>query len=213
MRPEIEKFEKHTEKGKKKIDIICQAAAKVFYEKGFLSATLADISSAAGTTKGNIFHFFATKDELLFLILYRYHEIALAQLKQELNSSNSAHEKIYAYIRGFVMGYWEHQVEARLALNERFNLPQKYLEIIKEKEREFVNILRSLVEEILENKSRDRKETTLVVYSLLGMCTWPYRWFDPRGELSPEELARTIYKIFIGELEIHPKQSKPRVAE
>ena len=101
MRPEIEKFEKHTEKDKKKIDIICQAAAKVFYEKGFLSATLADISSAAGTTKGSIFLFFATKDELLFLILYRYHELALAQLKQELNSSNSAYEKIYTYIRNY----------------------------------------------------------------------------------------------------------------
>jgi AcrR family transcriptional regulator len=211
MRPELEKFERYTEKGRKKIAKICEAAAQVFYEKGFLSATLADISSAAGTTKGGIFHFFSTKDELLFLILYRYHESALAQLKQDLKSSNSPHEKIYSYIKNFIEGYRDRQIESRLALNERGNLPQKYLEIIREKEREFVNILRSLVEDILENKARNRKQTTLLVYSLLGMCTWPYRWFDPRGESSPEELARTIYEIFTGALRIHLKQSNRKI--
>jgi AcrR family transcriptional regulator len=210
MRPEIEKFERYTEKGKKRIAIICQAAAKVFYEKGFLSTTLADIASAAKTTKGSIFHFFSTKDELLFLILYRYHESALAQLKQDLNSSNSPYEKIYCYIKSFIAGYRDRQIESRLALNERVNLPQRYLEIIREKEREFVNIMRSLVEDILEKKPRNRKQTTLLVYSLLGMCTWPYRWFDPRGESSPEELARTIYEIFTGDLRIHLKQSNRR---
>jgi AcrR family transcriptional regulator len=211
MRAEIEKFERHTEKGKKRIPIICQAAAKVFYEKGFLSTTLADIASAAKTTKGSIFHFFSTKDELLFLILYRYHESALAQLKKDLNFSNSPSEKICCYIKNFIAGYRDRQIESRLALNERVNLPHRYLEIIKEKEREFVNILRSLVEDVLERKPRNRKETTLLVYCLLGMCTWPYRWFDPQGESSPEELARTIYEIFVGDLRIHLKQSNQKI--
>jgi AcrR family transcriptional regulator len=211
MKPEIAKFERHTEKGKKRIAIICQAAAKVFYEKGFLSSTLADIASAAGTTKGSIFHFFSTKDELLFLILYHYHESTLAQLKQDLISYNSPHERIYCYIKSFIAGYRDRQIESRLALNERFSLPQRYLEIIREKEREFVNILRSLVEDVLKKKPQNRKQTTLLVYSLLGMCTWPYRWFDPRGELSPEELARTIYEIFTGDLKNHLKQSNRKI--
>jgi AcrR family transcriptional regulator len=207
MKSEIAKFERYTEKGKKKIAIISQAAAKVFYEKGFLSTTLADVASKASTTKGSIFHFFSTKDELLFLILYRYHESALAQLKQDLSYSNSPNEKIYCYIKNFIAGYRDRQIESRLALNERVNLPQRYLTIIKEKEREFVNILRSLVEEVLKKKQQDRKQTTLLVYSLLGMCTWPYRWFDPRGKSSPEELARTIYEVFVGDLRIRLKQS------
>ncbi len=202
MRPELDKFERYTDKGKKKIDEICKAASQVFYEKGFLSATLADISTAVGTTKGSIFHYFTTKEELLFLILYRYHESTLAQLKLELTASHSPHEKIATYIKNFIMGYRDRQVESRLALNERVNLPSNYLEVIKEKEREFVNILRSLVENLLEKKERNRKQITLLTYSLLGMCTWPYRWFDPRGKLSPEELARTIYKMFVGEIRI-----------
>ncbi len=205
---ELAKFETFTEKGQKKIDQICESAAQVFYEKGYLTATLADIASAAGLTKGAIFHYFSTKEELLFLILYRYHESALLHLKKELESHHSSDDKIYAYIRNFIMGYKDRQIESCLALNERGNLPQNYLQIIKSKEREFVTILRSLVVDLLEKNEKSRNKVTLLTYSLLGMVTWPYRWFDPRGKSSPEELARTIYRIFVGDLKFLARPPK-----
>jgi AcrR family transcriptional regulator len=207
LAPELEKFDRFTEKGQKKIAEMCQSAAQVFYEKGYLSATLADVASAVGLTKGAIFHYFSTKEELLFLILYRYHESALSHMRKELQSHLSPHEKIFAYIRTFIMGYRDRQIESRLALNERVNLPQNYLEIIKDKEREFVDILKSLVADLLGRKEKKGTQVDLLTYSLLGMVTWPYRWFDPAGKSSPEELATTIYSVFIGDLKILPKQS------
>ncbi len=200
--PELEKYEAFTEKGRKKIAEICQSAARVFYEKGFLSATLADIASVVGLTKGAIFHYFSTKEELLFLILYRYYEFALSRMKNELQSQQFPRDRIFTYIRIFIMGYKDRQIESRLAMNERVHLPQNYLEVIKEKEREFVDILRALVADLLGKKGKSPTQITLLTYSLLGMVTWPYRWFDPNGKSSPEDLARTIYKIFIGDLNI-----------
>ncbi len=202
-KPELAKYDGFTEKGKKRIAEICRAAAGVFYERGYLSSTISDISAAVGKTKGGIFHYFSTKEELLFLILYRYYEYTLNKLKEDLNACNSPHEKIYTYIRSFIMGYRDKQIESRLALNERGNLPPKYLEIIKEKEKEFVSILRSLVDNLLNKKDRSKNSVTFLTYSLLGMCTWPYRWFNPQGEISPEELAQVIYQIFMGEIPIH----------
>ncbi|MEW6666462.1 MAG: TetR/AcrR family transcriptional regulator [Thermodesulfobacteriota bacterium] len=206
----LKKFERFTEAGQAKIAEICRAAAQVFYEKGYLSATLADVASAAGLTKGAIFHYFSTKEELLFLILYRYYESALADFKRQLESNHSPQDKIFAYIRSFIMGYRDRQVESRLALNERINLSQSYLQMVKDKEREFVKILRSLVADLLGKKEQNHTQVTLLTYSLLGMLTWPYRWFDPRGESSPEELAQIVYKIFIGDLKIHPRKKPNR---
>jgi AcrR family transcriptional regulator len=97
-KPELEKYEKFTEKGKSKITEVCLAAARTFYEKGYLSATLADVANAAGVTKGAIFHYFSTKEELLFLILYRYTKDTLRELIEKLEPLNSPHEKISAYI-------------------------------------------------------------------------------------------------------------------
>ncbi len=199
-RPELDKYERFTEKGQKKINEICRTAAGVFYEKGYLSATLADIATALGITKGAIFHYFSTKEELLFLILYRYTESTLRDLIEKLNAIDSPEDRIFAYIYLFIMTYKERQFESRLALNEVVNLPEKYLNIIKEKQREFVKILRSLIEDLLEKKERKPGLITFLTYSLLGMCTWPYRWFNLDGKSSPEELAQVIYKIFMGRL-------------
>lgn len=204
-RPELEKYEKFTEKGQKKITEICQAAAKVFYQKGYLSATLADVANAAGLTKGAIFHYFSTKEELLFLILYRYTDTALRELIENLESFNSPNDRIFTYIYLFTMKYKEKQFESRLALNEVVNLPEKYLNIIEEKQREFVNILRLLVENLLDKKEKKPESVTLLTYSLLGMCTWPYRWFNLEGKATTEDLTMVIYKVFMGQI----KYNKP----
>ena len=32
-------------------------------------------------------------------------------------------------------------------------------------------------------------------YALLGMCNWAYRWHNPAGRLSPQEVADVFTKI------------------
>jgi len=208
-RPELEKYEKFTEKGQKKIIEICQAAAKVFYQKGYLSATLADVANEAGLTKGAIFHYFSTKEELLFLIIYRYTDTALRELIENLESFNSPNDRIFTYIYLFTMKYKEKQFESRLALNEVVNLPEKYLNIIEEKQREFVKILRLLVKNLLDKKEKKPESVTLLTYSLLGMCTWPYRWFNLEGNATTEDLTMVIYKVFMGQIKFN-KPEKDR---
>ncbi len=46
--------------------VIAAAAAGVFAEKGFSSATMAEIAGAAGITPGTIYLYFGSKEELLF---------------------------------------------------------------------------------------------------------------------------------------------------
>ena len=69
-----------TEKARLSIDQICLKAAEVFSKKGFLSATLKDVSLAAGISKGGIYHYFSTKEELLYFIINRYMDKILKNL-------------------------------------------------------------------------------------------------------------------------------------
>ena len=45
--------------------LLLDAAEQVFAERGFISATLDDIAKAAGYSKGAIYKYFATKEELV----------------------------------------------------------------------------------------------------------------------------------------------------
>ena len=168
---ELEKFENLTAKGKRRIPEICDAAAKVFGEKGYLAASLADIAHVAGLTKGGIFHYFSTKEELLFLILYRYMDSTLQALKRKLAACETPYQKIYVFIHHHIKNYQDNQAESRLALNERVNLPAKYLDVIKALEREYRGILTSLIKPIMGGRKKNPERITLAAYSLLGMCT------------------------------------------
>jgi AcrR family transcriptional regulator len=52
--------------------LLLDAAEEVFADKGFAPASLDDIASAAGYTKGAIYKHFATKEDLFFAVSDRY---------------------------------------------------------------------------------------------------------------------------------------------
>ena len=52
--------------------LLLDAAKEVFAEKGFMAASLDDIASAAGYTKGAIYKHFATKEDLFLAVSDRY---------------------------------------------------------------------------------------------------------------------------------------------
>jgi AcrR family transcriptional regulator len=52
--------------------LLLDAAEDVFAEKGFTAATLDDIASAAGYTKGAIYKHFSTKEDLFLAVSDRY---------------------------------------------------------------------------------------------------------------------------------------------
>ena len=135
---ELKKFDTFTEKGKLKIDEICRKAAKVFSTKGFVSATLADVSRIAGISKGGIYHYFSTKEELLFVILCRYMDQTLKELRVKLESTPKPLEKIRIFIEHHICHYRDNLYASRLILHESQNLPPNYWKIIKDKQKEYL---------------------------------------------------------------------------
>ena len=82
----------------KKRSEIAQKAIALLAKKGFQSTTIQDIADAAGLGKGTIYHYFKTKEEILFVIS--------AELFQEMERSfgaallriNEPQEKLAALI-------------------------------------------------------------------------------------------------------------------
>lgn len=50
---------------------LLDVALRLFAERGFEATTIADISAAAGTAHGLVYHYFSSKDELLLAVLER----------------------------------------------------------------------------------------------------------------------------------------------
>jgi TetR/AcrR family fatty acid metabolism transcriptional regulator len=77
---------------------ILDAAAKVFAERGFFTATVAEIARAAGVADGTIYLYFKSKEDLLVSLFESRVERLLSYMQEELPKHASAPERLRAVI-------------------------------------------------------------------------------------------------------------------
>ena len=188
-------------KSKSKIEVICKKAARLFDINGYLATSLADISEASGLSKGGIFHYFPTKESLLFFILNRTMEQLTDELKKKLKGISNSREKIRIIIQNHIDLYCNNFHEARVILHETQNLRPDYWKTLRKRTKAYYNFLKSIMNDLLDrNNERNPEKAKLLINFLLGTCNWIYWWYDPKGRISPEELADEIYKVFVAGL-------------
>jgi AcrR family transcriptional regulator len=65
---------------------LLEAALNVFAENGYRSTRLDDVAEAAGVTKGAIYHYFDTKEELLLSVIDHYQTLAFGRVEDVLHN-------------------------------------------------------------------------------------------------------------------------------
>jgi AcrR family transcriptional regulator len=78
---------------------LLEAALRIFAERGYATTRLEDIAAAIGVTKGTIYHYFDTKEELLHRAIEHHHERAFLPLEEVLSARRGP---VSATIRSFL---------------------------------------------------------------------------------------------------------------
>lgn len=81
-----------------KKELIINAAIKVFADKGFYTANVADVAKEAGVADGTIYLYFKNKDDLLISLFETKMEEILQRFSSLLDSTQSAEEKLRQFI-------------------------------------------------------------------------------------------------------------------
>jgi len=182
----------------KRVLRIGNVAAKLFNAKGYLQTTMNDITTAARFSKGGIYHYFSSKDEILFFVLDRYLNLVLQDLEQNLAENETAREKIRYIISRHIRLYTESPAEAKTLLNEKYCLPPKFRRQIDRKERKYFEIVRKvLVIYFADRQKPPDSQITVITFLLFGICNWIFSWYDPKGVVSAASLSEIIWKIFL----------------
>ena len=193
------------EKGKKKIEKIGKAAARVFSKIGYLEANLDDIAAAANMSKGGIYHYFSSKEDILFFVLDTYMEQVLENLENQLSALPPEEPKIKFIIKRHIALYADHKEEAKTLFHDSNCLSAAYRRKIAEKERKYLSIVVSTLTEYMQKKGGiKRPELTTLAFLLFGMCNWCYQWYDPKGAIDGDALSQIIWTVFTGGIATYP---------
>jgi AcrR family transcriptional regulator len=183
----------------RKIAAIAGTAARLFSSKGYIETSLDDIAAAARISKGLIYYYFSTKDEILDYILTTFLDTVLENAGQDLQEVADPAERIRIMIERHVKTYTTNMYLAKTLMQEAHNLPAAKLKKIKTREREYFAIVSGVLSSYLGGDAgKDR--LTVLTFSLLGMCNWLFAWYDPKKAIGPEQLAQMIFDTFINGL-------------
>ncbi len=177
-----------------RMNFIAKSAAKLFNEKGYLETSMDDISNSAGLSKGGIYHYFSSKNEILFFISANFMDLLLKGLEEELEDLKDPFLKIKFVISRHIKLYSRYLSEAKTVIHEAHLLPPEYFKVIAEKERKYHQIVSNILFDFFEGKiEKDRLKA--VAFILFGTCNGIYYWYHPGGTITPQELSEIIGDI------------------
>lgn len=103
-----------------KRDRILESALKVFSEKGFYTASMDDIARESKISKGGIYFYFPSKDDIFCTLIREMGESLIRRLKLLIDKYDSPQGKLEALLDGIVDLFVKYQGLARFLLIESF---------------------------------------------------------------------------------------------
>lgn len=178
---------------------ILDAAAEVFWKKGFALTRLTDIAKKARTRPSSIYYYFESREAVVEEVLRIANDHTARSVREaiaNLPANATIREKISAAIRG--------QLDSVLSSDPYTSAHMRIFDQIPPKMREhFLGVLDDNAEIwralIFEAKAagmlRDDLDPSVVRLLLFGMMNWSIEWYRP-GRLSPANVADHAAAIF-----------------
>lgn len=169
---------------------IAASAAALFEQSGYATASMGEIARAAGLAKPTLYHYFASKDEILFTIHEQFITTLMRRLAERDGMDLSASQHVQAVIEDVFIVIGTHQGHVRVFFEHYRELPPAQQEPIREMRDDYERRVQALIAAGMQSGEFRPSDPRLVVLALFGMCNWAYQWYRPNGPMEPQELAR-----------------------
>ncbi len=192
------------ERQREKRNILIREAGAAFGRNGFYSTTLDDVAKNIGITKAAIYYYFKDKNE----ILYECHKLAIKIARNAINEAekngHNGYEKLTMTIRGYIVGITTELDNFSVLVDLSALRPRERKVVVYFRDR-FETRMRKFVEEGIKDGSILPCEPKFAIFAIMGAVSWVPSWYSPDGELTGEEIADSLIKLFSDGIQPEPK--------
>jgi len=177
-----------------------QTAADLFRERGYRATTLDHIAARLGMSKASLYKSFHAKEEMLAVISRRTIETFTRELALVLRSDLTPEEKLRRVVRDHVRFVIANRSFLTVFFSEEANLPARLARALAQRKDRYDKGIESLVVDGVKQGVFRDVPPRLVVFGLLGMLNWVYKWYNPRGRWGAEEISSAFLSLVEGGL-------------
>ena len=179
---------------------ICRTAAQIFRDRGFDATSVNEVARALGMTKAGLYHYFPSKEALLFEIM----TFGLDRVRDDVIVPVRGIRDPEERLRQIVLRHARIATRGRGAIanlvDETRALPSGPRKKVEQRTRIYFDLVRDTLIE-LQTAGRLREiDPTVGAFSILGLVLWLPRWFREGGRLSTDQVAGDIASIALAGL-------------
>ena len=181
-------------------EAIVEEAAKLYAARGFLGASLADLAKACKTSKSLIYHYYASKEDILFDVMASHISALNAAVEDAEHEKGAPVDRLRKLAHAFMRLYVGAAARHKVLLNELGNLPPERRTEIVVRQRRLIEAVERLIVDIQPGLKGPRRLARPAAMLFFGMINWTHTWYDPAGPVSPDAIADLAVDIMAGGL-------------
>ncbi|MBM4404619.1 MAG: TetR/AcrR family transcriptional regulator [Chloroflexi bacterium] len=181
---------------------IQQAAATVFQERGYVGTTMEHIARQMGVTKGFIYYYYKSKDD----VFYDLHSQAMKSVHAYVQSRVPKEGSPLVKLEAAFTAHVEHVVQraamgfvaARTASNILMpTFPAKYRRILTQERDRFHSIYDAIIDEGVREGLFGEAESKAAIRLVMGAITWMPNWYRTGGAFDTNAIAALLVRMFL----------------
>ena len=185
-----------------KRDEILDAAAACFAEQSYPAASMQEVAKRLGTSKARIYHYYDSKEALLFDLLDRYTQRLLAVVGEtdaraqrgKFDDRAALHALIEAFLAEYESSAAKHVAllhDTKFLSDDTLGGRPSQRSIILQRQRDIVSAFTRFLRRAYPKRLNDVNQTALTMM-LMGMINWTFTWLRPTGPISYADFAKEV---------------------
>ncbi|SIS94434.1 TetR/AcrR family transcriptional regulator [Alicyclobacillus vulcanalis] len=176
-------------------DQILAAARKLFSEKGYHGTTIREIAVEAGVLSGSLYAHIETKEDLLFEIADEGAEAFLLAARAVEAKWRNPVDRLREGLRAHIRVVADKQESAKVFFHEWRALSEERRKVIQAKRDRYEGHWRKWIEDGMAEGTVRSADPKFVRLCLLSVANWVYQWYQPGGDLTPEQISDHFWAL------------------
>ncbi|HXI20977.1 MAG TPA: TetR/AcrR family transcriptional regulator [Gemmatimonadales bacterium] len=186
-----------------KRDHLLTRAAALFAEQGYEATSLRDVSQAVGVSLAGLYHYFTSKEDLLYQVQYRTFASLLQAQEEVAALPGTAEDRLRRLVIGHLGFFTRHPNELKACTYELESLKGDLYLTIEDLRRRYYHLFTMVVAELKHGsvsgapETRKDRHATLFIF---GMLNWIFMWYDPARHGPVEQIGEEMLDLMLNGL-------------
>jgi AcrR family transcriptional regulator len=181
----------------RKLDHVLAAGARVMSREGYGQATIRQVAGESGMSLAGLYHYFSSKEELLFLLQFHTFDSIVSALKAKLEAVTEPRERLRVLIANHLEHFLARMDELKVCAHEMESLGGEYYRRVQDLRRQYFRIALETVEAVGAQAGGTKVKARLATLYLFGMLNWIYMWYPAERGTSGDVLADELITLFL----------------